>query len=572
MQCVLCKKCQTELSSPRPFEPTYSKFLRSDYSPTDEEFLRLKEVLREEEEQLKRHEEDILILREKLEKSEAGKRIVESNIKQCRSVVSTKWRLPVELWEHIFSIFCTSLHDFSFEVDYRYRQPVKMPPIVVSQVCSRWRGIARSCPRLWSFLSIELNSLSRKIDVPLSAYLERAKSFPLTIRVERYDRWSSTNEIPPLPTQQSRDAWAVLAQNLFRCTHLTVRINNYNFIEAPSGLSFPNLTSLCEEDYGNNGPEQPDETNRPRWYWDAIRAAPKLAEASIYCLHSTDSIPYHRLTSLSLLFICGRVEAEPFFRVLPTCVKLVSLKIVSPNDREMTNIWQPQTIGLPSLRFLSIDTNHCDLPNPLRPSPDENVILSRLFLSLNIQSLTDFSIKFHHEWPLHLTHLLEKCSPSLRRVVITQALEGRQLPGSAIRDHVLELLKSLSHLSHLELFFGEKRAAGFPIFRSSIPQDLTPVDDLLWTLLSKLEMSGRPALLPKLEFLSLSFSDITFNDEIAENILSLVSRRFETSSPLKDFCLTRRDAEAFTLSATLVERIDTLKQQGVNVVITTADS
>ncbi|KAJ8090231.1 hypothetical protein PM082_018827 [Marasmius tenuissimus] len=567
MQRILCEKCQTELPSPRPFEFTYSKFLRSDYSPTDEELSDLKKVLGEEEEQLKRHKEDITILQDKLKRLEAGKSTLKSNIKKCQSVVSTKWRLPVGLWELIFSIFCTSLHNYSFKVDYRYTQPVTMPPVIISQVCSRWRGIARSCPRLWSSLSIELNNLSHNIDAPLAAYLEKAKSYPLTIRVERYDRWSTSNEILPLPTQQSRDAWAILAPNLFRCTHLIVRVNNYNFTEAPSGLSFPNLTSLYEEDYGNNGLEQLDETNRPRWYWDAIRAAPKLTEASIYCLHSTDSIPYHQLTSLSLLFISGRIEAEPFFRVLPSCAKLVSLKIVSPNDREMTNIWQPQAIVLPSLRILSIDTNYCDLPNPLRPSPDENVILSRLFLSLSIQSLTNFSIEFHHEWPLHLTHLLEKCSSSLRRIEITQVLEGRQLPGSAIRDHIIGLLQSLPHLRHLELFFGEKRPVGLPIFRSSIPQDLTPVDDLLWSLLSKLGMLGSPALLPKLESLSLSFSDITLNDKITENILNLVSRRLETSSPLKDFCLTRRDAEAFTPSPPLVERINTLKQQGVNVVV-----
>ncbi|KAK1224823.1 hypothetical protein PQX77_012234 [Marasmius sp. AFHP31] len=565
MQSILCKQCKKELPSPRPFESTHPTFLRSDYSPTDQELSYLKEVLEKEEEQLRWHENDIATLRQRLEVLSAGKRTVEANIRQCRSVISTKWRLPVELWEHIFTTLCNSLHDYSFEVDDTgYKEPAaEMPPVVISQVCARWREIAHNCPKLWSSLSIEFNDLSRNINFPLTTYLEKAKNYPLTIRLERYDQGFDSDIFPPLATQQSRDAWAFLAPNLFRCARLTVKINNYNFPEVPFGLSFPNLTTFCEERYGKNGMELPDGINRPRWYWDAVRAAPKLTEAAIYCFHPTDSIPYQQLTSLSLLFICGGVEAEPLFLALSTCTNLVSLKLNSLNDREMASNWPPQTIALPSLLYLSIDTKGTDLPRARHPNRD-NILLSRFCLTLKMRSLIDFSIECH-VWPPHLTHMLEKNSSSLRQVEI--ALLDDRLPDYTIRDHLLGLLQTLPRLCHLKLFFGEKRA-GFTFHRfHGIPEDLTSVDDLFSTFLSKLELPGPYTLLPNLESLSLSFSQITLNDEITESILNLVSRRLEASSPLKACCLTRRDSEIFTPSAPMVEKINVLKQQGVIVVV-----
>ncbi|KIL56552.1 hypothetical protein M378DRAFT_32350, partial [Amanita muscaria Koide BX008] len=63
-------------------------------------------------------------------------------IRRCKVALAPYKKIPKEIWLYIFELYC---------------QPGRLstcvtwqPPVVLTQVCSAWRQIAISMPKLWS--------------------------------------------------------------------------------------------------------------------------------------------------------------------------------------------------------------------------------------------------------------------------------------------------------------------------------------------------------------------------------------------------------------------------------------
>ncbi|KAL0066726.1 hypothetical protein AAF712_006331 [Marasmius tenuissimus] len=162
----------------------------------------------------------------------------------CLSALSSQRRVPNEVWEIIFTTLCTTLHDYSFKLDYYYGISnqtntyktilLEIPSLVLTHVCSRWRGIAMSLPHLWSSLSIKFNELPFDITVPLELYLSRSQESPLSIRITRLAQYPLCGL-----SEVGLAAWQKLASGFRRCKNLTSPSPSSTFRDSKT-YHFPN--------------------------------------------------------------------------------------------------------------------------------------------------------------------------------------------------------------------------------------------------------------------------------------------------------------------------------------------
>jgi len=103
-------------------------------------------------------------------------------------------RLPPEILSEIF-IHCMSPNSFDCKL-YDSRNLDKAP-LLLGQVCSRWRSISLSTPRLWTSFTLTIRPKYLKSDVILAkTWLRRAGACPLSIRLESSGRYQ--NAMRPL--------------------------------------------------------------------------------------------------------------------------------------------------------------------------------------------------------------------------------------------------------------------------------------------------------------------------------------------------------------------------------------
>ncbi|SJL12576.1 uncharacterized protein ARMOST_16004 [Armillaria ostoyae] len=94
-----------------------------------------------------------------------------------RSLIAPVRRLPNEILSEIFSLTCTDMSD---SID-----AIKGPPWVLSHVCSLWRSICLSSPRLWSTVAIPpMNSKRYHVADILGSYLDRSHGLSLNLYLD----------------------------------------------------------------------------------------------------------------------------------------------------------------------------------------------------------------------------------------------------------------------------------------------------------------------------------------------------------------------------------------------------
>ncbi|KAG7093285.1 hypothetical protein E1B28_006967 [Marasmius oreades] len=123
------------------------------------EMLELKDVLENGKRELKHYEEDTAVLRQTLGTAARCKECCGEHDQAMLGYFSKQRRVPVEIWEMIFSMVRLSFCEYSFNDDYCEDSPLLGPPTtIISQVCSHWRTIATALPKLWSSINVDLST------------------------------------------------------------------------------------------------------------------------------------------------------------------------------------------------------------------------------------------------------------------------------------------------------------------------------------------------------------------------------------------------------------------------------
>ncbi|KAK0443203.1 hypothetical protein EV421DRAFT_2035503 [Armillaria borealis] len=140
-----------------------------------------------------------------------------AELTKYRSLIAPVRRLPNEILSEIFSLTCTDMSD-SIDV-------IKGPPWVLSHVCSLWRSICLSSPRLWSTVAIPPTSSKRyHVADILGNYLDRSHGLSLNLYL---DARASTERVDVDRDGRHTSILRILHPHMSRWHKLVLRCDAY---------------------------------------------------------------------------------------------------------------------------------------------------------------------------------------------------------------------------------------------------------------------------------------------------------------------------------------------------------
>ncbi|KAK7033489.1 hypothetical protein VNI00_012710 [Paramarasmius palmivorus] len=294
---ALCNHCDAFIEDPG--SPTPPHILRSDHTLTGAETTHIRALIEEDERLLKEYEESISWHRNVADKVERARKTVEERLRKRRVVVSALRRLPVEVWDEIFSLACQTIR--LGECDYRNDYPfhitdkghTRATARSLSLVCAAWRQIITSRPRLWAAISFDIHNHRSDIDVRslLRIYFKYSATAPLEIsiwdsNIDYGTIFTSVREYHDRLDKTVVEAYQLIFQHISRCAKLELQVNWQALSQSVTGISdmsFPLLHSLSHD----VNVEQ-DQHYESGWFWRAVRMAPNLT-----CVFEEDSVPSH---------------------------------------------------------------------------------------------------------------------------------------------------------------------------------------------------------------------------------------------------------------------------------------
>ncbi|KAJ7442982.1 hypothetical protein FB451DRAFT_1105393 [Mycena latifolia] len=124
----------------------FTSKLGTNYCPQDEEIVQIHTLLIEPTLRLKRLDDEIAVLQKVLDKLAEERAGISAYVDAHKALISPVRRLPLDVIQEIFTA-CIPMHRncvmSAMEV-----------PILLGRICSSWRSISLSTPRLWSRLHI----------------------------------------------------------------------------------------------------------------------------------------------------------------------------------------------------------------------------------------------------------------------------------------------------------------------------------------------------------------------------------------------------------------------------------
>ncbi|KAJ7762553.1 hypothetical protein B0H16DRAFT_1368751, partial [Mycena metata] len=164
----------------------FSAYLGTNYCPKDEEILEIKSILVESTRRLKILDEEVADLQKAIDKLKEERDSVESFVDAHKALISPARQLPFDLIQEIF-VACLPTHRNCV-------MSASEAPVLLGRICSLWRAISLSTPRLWSKIHVvdPLNwvpspLVQRKLAQRLETtkmWLERSGQCPLSISLE----------------------------------------------------------------------------------------------------------------------------------------------------------------------------------------------------------------------------------------------------------------------------------------------------------------------------------------------------------------------------------------------------
>ncbi|KAH9475519.1 hypothetical protein JR316_0012634 [Psilocybe cubensis] len=349
----------------------FQNLVRSNEPPSDNVLIQLQSILAGPEKQLVEIDAQIDRLQDTIYELQKTRANIEKPISEYRCIVSLIRRIPSDILSKIFR-HCLPTH----------RNPTisaSEAPMLLTRVCSRWRNVTLSSPRLWSHLHITfhhevpiktvydrtpletVSALLRKRCDAIKEWMVRSGDCPLHLSIY-YNGMSITFDNPPLSQSALLLLKIILSfSSRWKTLELNVPIQVFVELDAMvSTMTIPNLTQvrIIIQD----------------WYQNDIflrQPCPTLEILKISSLKHISLCNYHmdeihlfqlmRLTSRNVTHFSfhSLVDLADIFRILESCPQLVHamFSIITISDY---NTVSQRIIQLPFLESLWIVDNSLD--------------------------------------------------------------------------------------------------------------------------------------------------------------------------------------------------------------------
>ncbi|KAJ6478810.1 hypothetical protein C8R47DRAFT_1322937 [Mycena vitilis] len=172
--------------------PPFTMRLRTNYCPTDDEHLEIQGLLVEPTIRLKRLDDEIADLQKAMDKLAEERDSLGAFVAAHKALISPARRLPLDIIQEIFVACLQPTHRSDCVMS------ASEAPVPLGRICSTWRAISLSTPRLWARIHItepqfypgysdpasnEHNKTVQRLEIT-KTWLDRSGDCPLSISLE----------------------------------------------------------------------------------------------------------------------------------------------------------------------------------------------------------------------------------------------------------------------------------------------------------------------------------------------------------------------------------------------------
>ncbi|KAJ3776162.1 hypothetical protein FB446DRAFT_722613 [Lentinula raphanica] len=323
--------------------------LHSNLAPSEEDIDHIMDIRSESAPELDRMNTEVMRLEFALRSAKAKRNELQKKYDIHRSILSPLRRCSTEILQQIFT---WTLEPFPLLASHE-------SPLLLGQVCSRWRSISLRTPELWNAVHVVISTgqefdleYSRRRNATLHAWLQRAGARPLYLSLHFEDPYDVGQQDVP----QVTDALEVLVPFCKQWKYLNLQVHNPSVpvLEALRGLDVPLLESVIilrhvswEDDFDDDRARYPS----------FLSTAPSLKHIIMdnFGPFVGSVVPCHQLTFFSLhysnddLGIRGLVQILTECKALRECVLVMSII----HDTQLSSDFH-RPMPLPHLQKLTI--------------------------------------------------------------------------------------------------------------------------------------------------------------------------------------------------------------------------
>ncbi|KAJ6515545.1 hypothetical protein C8R45DRAFT_854876 [Mycena sanguinolenta] len=375
-------------------ESPFSHLFSTNYVPTDEEIRHIRI-------DLMTHTEELARLDERLRELSAQRAQLQSYVDSHKALISGPRRLPPEIVREIF-VACLPTR----------RNPAMSPqeaPLLLCRICSAWRSIALSMPKLWSSLHISFDFiLSKESRLPaVTRWLQLSAACPISLSINSDRRSPLSNFDYALRRNLLLTS---LAKSSPRWRHVGVKGTNAQDI---AEFKAPGLESFTfANDYSTFNLKLINFAKTHTLRALSIHAG-MIDEVALLA----SPLAWNRLTHLTIQTSRGALSPHNVLVLLGRCTQLVSFHFTPKNDvpiesADSVSVPYLETFIIPASSFCSSSaldylTKHLSMPQlrrfRVRTEPfarDGSIFLVSLGtrsplieeLTLDLESLTSHSL------------------------------------------------------------------------------------------------------------------------------------------------------------------------------------
>jgi hypothetical protein len=524
-----------------------SKF-RTNEPPSIQETTEVKRAFGIVSDRMQALEEKIASVLNKRDALEIESREVEKFMDGHSRLLSPARKLLPEILQEIFFHCLPVAHNAVLDI--------REAPLLLGRICSHWRHIAYSTPRLWTSIHIlahpisttNPSSSSREIarKEAISSWLSRSGILPLSISM--YCNGITTSSMTGEPINSEIQPYldvVVSHAHRWKAIYFTLRYFDWlPFFSEFSSHQFPLLECLHLDGDFEQDITPPSPVGFPSLKGDNILQAPLLRFLSLprYTLFTLIlDLPWDRLTGLNLggsnlflgditraLRLCPNLEVcsiaavpGPHHLTLMgspssydmseiTLAKLKTLTVINRSGLDEASRQIFSSLSAPSLRHLSYERT-CHVYPDSPGVRDSELLLAdaiQAFLQRLIQPLEELSIwtnPFHGSLVMDVLPLV----PELKRLSLKGYATYRSDPTYSSSSTSLTLDGPMDDFFLGELMPGRGRRSSSPTIPDANVNDLEENDENLFY---------RPCICPRLEVLHCS--DALFSDSLLLEFLS----------------------------------------------------
>ncbi|KAK7025073.1 hypothetical protein R3P38DRAFT_3396062 [Favolaschia claudopus] len=350
---------------------SYARYLGTNYCPTDAEVLEIKDLIAGPIHQLLSLDEKIAQLRKSIEKLEESRQTLSSYVAQHSALISPIRRIPEDILSEIFFA--------SLPTHRNCVMNASEAPVLLGRICSSWRAVSLTTPRLWAKLHIvepRHDAVNAKVIQRLNTmktWLGRSGQCPLSISLHS----ENFNEAPSFPHAEQAGMSAPPPKSLLNeLISFVGRWKHVKFVapraafQVLAQLTVTDVPILESVNFSLPNIIHPDVPDRNTdWTRYGIFNGPCVSSFSSSAYDFNDSMPlrWHLLTELSSL------DDEKAWQTLYRCpqlricelshppVELVYLHSLRLESSDMDSLLLTRLI-VPNLRkfFLASCISHLD--------------------------------------------------------------------------------------------------------------------------------------------------------------------------------------------------------------------